>query len=413
MTTTDLVVIGGGPAGLGATLDAVRRGLRVTLVEASQHPGGLCRTLRREGVLYDLGGHIPFVRDEERLAWMRDLLGDAMHWVPRPVVSTVDGGVQPGRYLDQRPSPRGLGEGLPPEPGPADSAADVLGAFVGEAFRDERMRRYQEKVDGVPLERIPGERVVRLMRNQAAPEGFWFPRRGIGALMDAMVAAARDAGGDLRFGSPAARIDAEGGHVRAVELASGERLEAPAAVAAVPAGLAARILHPAPPSAGPVRMRACAIVFMRIAAEGILPDDHAWVQCDHPEVPFSRVMENARWSPAMVEGSGSTVLGMECYCQASPDDPVWGLDDAALGEACVAALRGPLGWLAAGREAVALDVVRLPSAYPQPDMEQVPRLRQAFAALDDVAGLAHAPGSEVLAAVEAGEAASRRVAPTP
>ena len=53
------------------------------------------------------------------------------------------------------------------------------------------MRPYLEKIDGLPLERIPGERARRLLEDQAAPDGFHFPARGIGQLMDAMAAAAR------------------------------------------------------------------------------------------------------------------------------------------------------------------------------------------------------------------------------
>ena len=60
------------------------------------------------------------------------------------------------------------------------------------------MRPYLEKIDGLPLERMPAERVRRLLDDQAAPEGFWFPEGGIGRLMDAMAAAARAAGAEVR-----------------------------------------------------------------------------------------------------------------------------------------------------------------------------------------------------------------------
>lgn len=407
MTDFDLVVVGGGPAGLGAALRAARRGARVTLVEAAPGPGGLCRTLSRDGMRYDLGGHIPFVRDGERLAWMRELLGDDMAFVPLPVASTVgDGDVQAGRYLDQRPPPRPLGDGPVPAPVPGDDGAAYLEGVVGGAFRDVVMRAYLEKVDGVPLERIPAERIARLMLNQAAPEGFWFPRYGIGALMDAMAASARDAGGDLRFATPAVGIDAAGGRFRAVTLASGERVTAPAAVLAIPAALAARLIAAGDggPEPADIPMRACAIVFVRVDGAATLTP-HAWIQCDHPGVPFTRVMETRHWSDAMVTGD-ATVLGMECYCFASGADPVWRLDDAALGDACIAALRGPLGWLAADRAAELIEVVRLPRAYPVADVRSAPAWRAVAQTVGAVAGVAHAPGSEVIAAVEAGERAA-------
>ena len=63
----------------------------------------------------------------------------------------------------------------------------MLDACFGSDVVDAEMRRYLEKIDGVPLTRIPGIRPLRLMLDQAAPEGFWFPRLGIGQLMDAMA----------------------------------------------------------------------------------------------------------------------------------------------------------------------------------------------------------------------------------
>jgi len=49
-----IVVIGAGPAGIGAGLAL---GDGATIVERECEPGGLCRTLVRQGAVCDLGGH--------------------------------------------------------------------------------------------------------------------------------------------------------------------------------------------------------------------------------------------------------------------------------------------------------------------------------------------------------------------
>lgn len=399
--TRDVVVIGAGPAGLGATLALARAGVGVTLLDAPARPGGLCVTRWRDGMGYDLGGHIPFVRDEARLAWLRDLVGDDLRWVPRPVTCARDGDVRRGRYLDQRPAG-------PVEPAPADgSARGELGRRVGTAFAASTMRPYLEKVDGVPWDRIPAERARRLLEDQAAPDGFHFPARGIGQLMDAMADAAGAAGARIRPGTTVRRVDVTGGRVRAVEADCPEgpvRLECDRLIVALPAGLATRMADPGPePALAPVRMRAVCLVYVEVTPAQ--PFAHSWVQVDRPDVPFGRAFAPGNWSTELVPGD-RTLFGLECYCQAEDGDPVWGMDDAGLGRACADALERPLGWIGPGADARLVEVVRLPRAYPLPDLAQMDAVMAPARWLAGLGGVWTAPGAAVIEAIENGERAA-------
>jgi protoporphyrinogen oxidase len=409
-TGVDLVVLGAGPAGLGAALAAARAGARVAVVEGADRVGGLCVTRRVGDLRWDLGGHIPFVNDVARLEWLRGLLGDDLAWVPRPVGSWRDGRVRPGRYLDQRPGGAPLGGPVTvrPDPPPAgDSAAQVLTRMFGRPFVDAELRRYLEKVDGVPLEAIPGTRPLALMRNQAAPDGFWFPALGIGQLMEAMADAVTRAGGTVHLGTRATAIRTEAGAFAGLDAegpAGPVRLGAPRLVVATAAGMAARLLRPAGPEPPPVRMRAVALVALEVPGGPVT--DQAWVQVDDPRVPAGRIFEMGNWSPAMTPG-GRAVIGLECYCRATPDDPVWGLDDDALAARCAAALADPLGWVADPAAVRPLEVVRLPRAYPSPELAQMAAVGAGAAALRTVRGVHLAPGAAVIEAVDCGEAAAR------
>ena len=405
MTQRDAVVVGAGPAGLGAALRLARAGAGVTLVDAAPSPGGLCVTRRREGFAYDLGGHIPFVRDEARLAWLRGLLGDDLVWVDRPVACVRDGRIVPGRYLDQRPDrPVALGE-------PDGTAAGELGRRFGPRFVDRAMRPYLEKIDGLPLERIPAERARRLLEDQAAPEGFHFPAGGIGRLMDAMAAAAREAGAEVLMSTPVEALEVPGGALAAVRVAEGDggrRIPARSAVIAMPAGAAARLLAPAAPGSltRGVPMRAVCIVVLAVARERL--SEEPWIQVDLPEVPFSRAFEPRNWSRAM-SPDGVTSIGLECYCRATPDDPVWGMSDEELAAACARALAEPLGLLDDPAAARMVEVLRLPRAYPVPDIAQMDAIRAPAAWLAALGGLHLAPGSAVIEAIEAGERAAAAI----
>ena len=98
----DAIVLGAGPAGLGAARALVRSGARVAVVDAGERVGGLSITMRRDEHAFDLGGHILFVHDGGREAWLRELLGPDLRWIDRPVASVDGERIVPGRYLDRR-----------------------------------------------------------------------------------------------------------------------------------------------------------------------------------------------------------------------------------------------------------------------------------------------------------------------
>jgi phytoene dehydrogenase-like protein len=66
----------------------------------------------------------------------------------------------------------------------------------------------------------------RLSGQAAGNDGFSIPAGGMGAISDAMSAAARAAGATIRVGSPVRRITLEGDRVSGVELESGEKIAA-------------------------------------------------------------------------------------------------------------------------------------------------------------------------------------------
>ncbi len=87
---------------------------------------------------------------------------------------------------------------------------------------------------------------------------------------------------------------------------------------------------------------------------------------------------------------------------------MWGLSDADLAAACARALAG-LGLLDDPAAARLLEVVRLPRAYPVPDLAQMEAIRAPAAWLAGLRGVHLAPGSAVIEAIEAGERAAAAV----
>lgn len=70
---TNTIILGGGLAGLSA---AYYLGGDVSVLEAEEKPGGLCRSFQRDGFTYDIGGHILFSKDRDLLDEITGWLGD-------------------------------------------------------------------------------------------------------------------------------------------------------------------------------------------------------------------------------------------------------------------------------------------------------------------------------------------------
>src|SRR2546423_14014375 len=109
--TTDVVVIGAGPAGLTAAYKIGQRGQTCTVFEADDVVGGISRTVERDGWRFDIGGHRFFTKVQAGEELWHAVL-PAGGFLPRAPVSRIyfDGTVF--HYsLSAMDALRGLGPG--------------------------------------------------------------------------------------------------------------------------------------------------------------------------------------------------------------------------------------------------------------------------------------------------------------
>jgi protoporphyrinogen oxidase len=82
-TPKSVLVVGGGPAGLTAAYELVKRGSKAIVLEQSGQVGGIARTEVYKGYRFDIGGHRFFTKVEEVNQLWQEVMGDRFIQVPR------------------------------------------------------------------------------------------------------------------------------------------------------------------------------------------------------------------------------------------------------------------------------------------------------------------------------------------
>src|ERR671923_116294 len=122
---TDLVVLGAGPAGVGAAFRAARAGHRVMVLERAPGPGGAAASFELDGIRVDHGSHRLHPAIEPRiLDDLQGLLGDELQRRPRNGRIFLE-----GRWIRFPLRPADLARRLPPSFA-AGAAADAVTAWA-------------------------------------------------------------------------------------------------------------------------------------------------------------------------------------------------------------------------------------------------------------------------------------------
>ena len=86
-----VVVLGAGPAGLSAAWELSKEGVHVDVLEMESQVGGLCRSTRKDGFIFDLGGHRFITKDTLVSTEVEELMGDELEVRPRKSVIRLQG----------------------------------------------------------------------------------------------------------------------------------------------------------------------------------------------------------------------------------------------------------------------------------------------------------------------------------
>ena len=441
---TDVVVVGGGIAGLAAADRLTAAGVRVTLLEAAQRLGGKIHTASFAGRALDLGAEALVTREFTavdlcaQLGLAEDLVTPVASrtyvWTRRglrPLPTGVLSRPSAGEVVRSRLlSPLGLlrsGWDLV-APSAAPDGDLAIGAIVRSRLGRQALERMVDpllggihggRCDALSAQALAphlldalgaGNGLVRGLRAAGAPPtgpAFATLRGGLGSLVAALAARTRAAGADVRLGARAIDVRAARPDRVVVRQSDGDALVAEACVVATPAGAAARMLRRTASAAAElasIEYAPATVVALAYPADALvgLPVGTGFVTAGEEPLVRACTWSSAKWEhlrgePAIVKAFVGRAGG--------PAPPA---GDRELAAAVQRELADALGLRHAP---VDLRVRRFGAAIPQYAVGHLERVDRIEAALPAQIAVAGAPyrGAGVAACLRSGRAAAERL----
>src|SRR5512139_3368718 len=361
----NVVVVGGGPAGLTAAYELTRAGIKPIVLEMGARVGGIARTEVFDGYRLDIGGHRCFTKVPQVEAFWYEVLGE--DFLVRPRLSRIYYNrkfiLYPLRFADA------LGK-----LGVLQSFLVLMSYFRSKIlpYRNEKtfeewvsnrfgrrlyrifFKTYTEKVWGIPCDQLSAQWAAQRIQNLSLPravmgalfgvrgaknvksliEEFHYPRLGPGMLWERTQQLIEQRGGEVRLTTQVVKVlHRDGKAIGVVARSNGQEtiIAADAIISSMPISeLVAQLDPPAPfdvrEGASQLTYRDYFTVGLIINQPELFPDN--WIYIHAPEVKVGRVQNFKNWSPEMVPDPSKTFLGLEYFCNEG--DALWNMRDEAL-----------------------------------------------------------------------------------
>jgi len=368
----DILILGGGPAGLACAMELSRKGRPSTIIEKDDQVGGLAKTLRIvEGddvFLTDIGPHRFFSKNKYLYDFIEDLLHEEWREVPRLTRQFID-----GKFYDYPVKAMQVFKNIGPWRSfrigfdyfvarlqyglfrkRMTTFEDYVVANFGRTLAEFSMINYTEKIWGIPArtihpdwakQRIHGLNLWSVLLNVvksslfarkkggAMPKSlidqFFYPQFGTGRIYQEIASHLLKTGTDIQCKSEPIAVRHDGTRITEVDVQYGDgsvrTLKPGHVVESVPLTRFLDLLQPAPPAAvveaaKGLKWRAQVYLFLTLDKEQVTPDN--WIYFPNKDIPFGRTSEMKNFSKDMCP-PGKTSFFVEFF--AFETDAIWSM----------------------------------------------------------------------------------------
>lgn len=362
------IIIGAGPAGLGAGVELVKKGIKPLILERENQVGGISKTINYKGYYFDLGGHRFFTKSNEIMTLWEETLNES-EFLERPRLSRIYYNnkfffypLQPANALFNLgliTSTRVLLSYFKSKISPYKDESTFDG-WVSNRFGKKLFniffKTYTEKLWGIPCEQIEAKWVAQRIKGLSLASAiknaflkdkgdkiktlitkFHYPKYGPGMMYKRMAKNIKDAKGELFLNQPVKKIYHNENKIIRVEIQSTQsnrnvfQHDGEFFISTLPITSLIKKLDPPPAlevlkAAQNLKFRSFLVVNVILKVKNLFPDN--WIYIHSPEVKLGRIQNYKNWSEYMIKDENYTGLGLEYFC--SQGDEFWNKKDSDL-----------------------------------------------------------------------------------
>ncbi len=384
------VILGAGPAGLGAALELVKKNQSVEILEKDTQVGGISKTINYKNYYFDIGGHRFFTKNNEIEKIWRDLLNN--NFLKRGRLSRIyyqknffKYPLEPFDALLKIGFSQGFLIGLSylkskvfsPFKRNEENFADWVSNRFGKKLFSTFFKSYTEKVWGISTKELSADWAAQRIQDlslwkaivsslfkrknkniKTLIEEFDYPLKGPGMMYEKMADEIKNKGGNIVLNNEVKEIIHQDDLVIKANDTEGDYF-----ISSIPLDQLIFSLKPSAPeeilvAAKQLKFRDFISINLIIDQKDVFPDN--WIYIQDPEVKLGRVQNFKNWSPAMVPDQNKTSLGLEYFCFSGDD--FWNSKDEDLIELA----KNELEKIGLVKKEKVLDgfVARIANAYP-------------------------------------------------